>query len=213
MDFISEVLQEYITTHSDHEPEFLSQLNRETWARVLHPRMLSGAYQGRVLSMLSMMIQPSVVLEIGTFTGYSAMCWAEGLKPDGKVITIDINDELEEIATRYFKLTGTDQQIQLLTGDARTIIPSIEEQFDLVFIDADKENYGVYYNLVFDKVKPGGYIIADNVLWSGNVLKPTDEQDHDTRKISEFNQMISNDQRVNKVMLPVRDGLTVIRKK
>jgi caffeoyl-CoA O-methyltransferase len=191
----------------------LQNLNRETWAKVLMPRMLSGHLQGRVLAMFSKMIQPKRILEIGTYTGYSALCLAEGLTEEGKLITIDINEELESMVKRYIDASPYKNQISQLIGNAIKIIPEMNEQFDLVFIDADKENYSNYYDLVFEKLQPGGYIIADNVLWSGNVLKPTKEMDDETKAINEFNIKIQNDSRVENVLFPVRDGLMVVRKR
>jgi len=212
MDFLDEKLTSYVETHTKPESGLLQQLNRETWAKVLMPRMLSGHLQGRVLSMFCKMIQPDRILEIGTYTGYSALCMAEGLTPDGKLYTIDINEELEEIVQRYLKQSPYREKIITLTGNATSIIPGLNETFDLVFIDADKENYSNYYDLVFEKVKHGGYIIADNVLWSGNVLKKKSEMDEETQAIDSFNKKVINDNRVENVLFPVRDGLMVIRK-
>ena len=212
MDFLDEKLTSYVETHTKPESGLLQQLNRETWAKVLMPRMLSGHLQGRVLSMFCKMIQPDRILEIGTYTGYSALCMAEGLTPDGKLYTIDINEELEEIVQRYSKQSPYREKIITLTGNATSIIPGLNETFDLVFIDADKENYSNYYDLVFEKVKHGGYIIADNVLWSGNVLKKKSEMDEETQAIDSFNKKVINDNRVENVLFPVRDGLMVIRK-
>jgi len=212
MEFLDEKLTAYIDAHTVEEPATLAALNRETWAKILMPRMLSGHLQGRVLSMLSHMIQPVNVLEIGTYTGYSAICLAEGLAPGGRVTTIDINDELEEMIRRYIDLSGNTSRIHFLIGDATQLIPSLSETFDLVFIDADKENYSNYFDLVINKVRPGGYIIADNVLWSGNVLQPTAEMDAETRAIFDFNNKIHSDSRVTNVLFPIRDGLMVCRK-
>jgi caffeoyl-CoA O-methyltransferase len=213
MDFISEELVHYTESHTTPESELLQKLNRETWAKIIMPRMLSGHLQGRVLSMFSNMIKPSRILEIGTYTGYSAICLAEGLTPDGKLFTIDINEELESMVKRYVSESPARDKIITMTGNAMQIIPKLNEQFDLDFIDADKENYSNYYDLVFDKIKPGGYIIADNVLWSGNVLKSDSEMDEETKAINDYNNKIQNDPRVENVLFPVRDGLMVARKK
>ena len=212
MDFLDEKLTTYVEAHTKPESVLLQQLNRETWAKVIMPRMLSGHLQGRVLSMFSKMIQPARILEIGTYTGYSALCMAEGLTSDGKIYTIDINEELEEIVQRYIKQSPLGEKIITLTGNATTIIPGLHETFDLVFIDADKENYSNYYDLVFEKVRHGGYIIADNVLWSGNILKKKAEMDEETQAIDNFNKKVIDDNRVENVLFPVRDGLMVIRK-
>lgn len=175
------------------------------------PRMLSGHLQGRTLSFLSKLISPHNILEIGTYTGYSAICLSEGLSPNGKITTIDINEELEEFANHYFREAGIEQKINFLIGDATQIIPELHEEFDLVFIDADKSNYTNYYNLVLPKVKIGGYIIADNVLWSGKVVN-MDEVDTDTMNLRQFNDMVQQDENVENIMLPIRDGISVIKK-
>lgn len=213
MNFIDPKLEDYVRMHSENEPEVLNELNRKTHLSVLQPRMLSGHFQGRFLSMLSHMIKPDRVLEIGTYTGYSALCFAEGLNKNGKVITIDVNEELEELVQEYILKANAQDKVECLIGDATKIIPTLEEKFDIVFIDADKKNYCNYYNLVFDKVKNGGYIIADNVLWSGKVLDSYDSQDMDTKIISDYNKMVHDDERVQVVLLPIRDGLSIARKK
>lgn len=213
MDFIDRKLDEYICAHTEAEPELLYELNRKTHLSVLQPRMLSGHFQGRVLSMLSHMIQPENVLEIGTYTGYSALCFAEGLKPNGKIITIDINEELEDLVKEYLVKAKVQDKVKCLIGDAIEIIPTLKEEFDIVFIDADKKNYCNYYNLVIDKVKSGGYIIADNVLWSGKVLEKYETLDSETQVIMDFNKLVHDDPRVQEVLLPVRDGLMIARKK
>lgn len=213
MDFLPENIATYAEQHTDSEPGLLQKLNRETWAKVIMPRMLSGHLQGRVLAMFSKMIKPKAILEIGTYTGYSALCLAEGLPSDGRLITIDINEELYDMVNDFVKASEYRDQIQILTGDATKLIPEINITFDLVFIDADKENYSNYYHLIFDKVSQGGIIIADNVLWSGNILKPIHEMDAETLALHEFNEMIHRDERVESVLFPVRDGLMVIRKK
>jgi len=212
MEFIDEKLSAYTEQHTKPESELLQRLNRETWAKVIMPRMLSGHLQGRVLAMFSKMIQPKRILEIGTYTGYSAICLAEGLTTDGKLYTIDINEELESIVKRYISESLNANQIITMTGDATKLVPQLNEQFDLVFIDADKENYSNYYDLVFEKIRPGGYIIADNVLWSGNVLKNENEMDVETKAINNFNNKVQKDSRVENVLFPVRDGLMVVRK-
>lgn len=206
-------IDSYILDHIDAEDEVLNELNRETHLNVLGARMISGHLQGQVLTMISKMIHPKKILEIGTFTGYSAICLAKGLPNDGKLITIEIDDELESMASKYFEKAGVRHLIEQKIGFAIEIIQQLNEQFDLVFIDADKREYSTYYNLVFDKVKSGGYILADNILWSGKVLDKVNPDDLQTRGIVEFNEMIKNDRRVEKVILPLRDGMTVIRKK
>lgn len=214
MDFLDKRIEEYTENHTSPESEVLIELDRDTNMNILIPRMLSGHLQGRVLSMLSKMIQPKTILEIGTYTGYSAICLAEGLKENGKLYTIDINEELEDMARSYFEKANITKQVDFRIGNALDIIPEIkEDQFDLVFIDADKNNYLNYYELVIDRVNSGGYIIADNVLWSGKVTMETDKMDPDTFAINEFNKHILADSRVENVLFPIRDGLMVIRKK
>ena len=213
MEFLPEAIQEYVARHSDEESPLLARLNRETHAKVLAPRMLSGHVQGRVLSMLSHMIRPKLVLEIGTYTGYSALCMAEGLATDGKLITLDKNEELEAMVRGYISEAGLEAQIDYRLGDAMALIPEIDGPFDLVFIDADKINYYNYFKLVVDKVRSGGFIIADNVLWSGKVIETEKKIDKDTQAIIDFNRLIDADDRVENVLFPVRDGLMVIRRK
>ena len=213
MEFLPEAIQEYVARHSDEESPLLARLNRETHAKVLAPRMLSGHVQGRVLSMLSHMIRPKLVLEIGTYTGYSALCMAEGLATDGKLITLDKNEELESMVRGYISEAGLEAQIDYRLGDAMALIPEIDGPFDLVFIDADKINYYNYFKLVVDKVRPGGFIVADNVLWSGKVIETEKKIDKDTQAIIDFNRLIDADDRVENVLFPVRDGLMVIRRK
>ncbi len=210
MEFLEEALAKYIEQHTDEEPALLKELNRETQLKVLMPRMISGHFQGRVISMLTKMIRPKTILEIGTYTGYSALCFAEGLTEDGKIITIDINIELEDLVRSYFNKSEYRNKIEYQLGDAAEIIPTLNDKFDIVFIDADKENYSKYYDLVFDKVNKGGYIIADNVLWSGKVV--AEKIDKDTRAILEFNKKVQDDIRVENVLFPVRDGLLIARK-
>lgn len=206
-------LEEYITNHSDKEPENLAKLNRETHLRMLNPRMLSGHFQGRVLKMFCRMIQPANVLEIGTFTGYSALCMAEGMPTDGVLHTIDVDDELEDFILKNFSSSEFGSKIKLHIGDALEEIEKLDEIFDLVFIDADKMQYQAYYDAVLPKLKSNGFILVDNTLWAGKVLKPIESKDKDTLAIMSFNEYVANDQRVEKVLLPIRDGLTVIRKK
>lgn len=208
---ITEELQNLLLQYCEPESELLQRINRETNLKVLMPRMLSGHYQGRVLSMLSKLVNPKRILEVGTFTGYATLCLAEGLQPDGKLFTLDINVELEDMVRRNFADSAYEKQIVYLLGDAMKNIPQLDEVFDLVFIDADKKNNGSYYDLVIDKVRPGALIIVDNVLWSGKVL--SNQQDKDTKNIITFNDKIAKDPQVEKLILPVRDGLFVIRKK
>lgn len=212
MDFLPIAIEQYAQEHTSPEMKILSELSRETHAKVLRPRMLSGHLQGMFLQMISKIIQPKRILEIGTYTGYSAICLAQGLQNDGLLHTIDINDELESMIRRYIHKAQLTNKIVLHIGNALNIISSINESWDLVFIDADKENYLNYYDLIFEKVKPGGIIIADNVLWSGKVLDKN-ENDSETIAIRHFNQYIHEDTRVEHLLLPVRDGLMIIRKK
>jgi len=212
MEILPHDLQLYLEDHCDPEPTALQKINRETYLKVLRPHMLSGHYQGRLLSMLSKMMQPKRILEIGTFTGYATICLAEGLTEDGIIHTIEVNRELEEMLVQHFKSTDVDKKIQLHFGQAADIIVEMEENnFDIVFIDADKKNNLNYFQLIFDKVRSGGLIIIDNVLWKGKVYGS--EDDADTRSIRELNDVIGNDTRVEKLILPVRDGIMLIRKK
>jgi predicted O-methyltransferase YrrM len=213
MEFIDKKIEDYALAHSQSESEVLKKLNRDTHANVLMPRMLSGHMQGNLLSMFSKMIQPKQILEIGTYTGYSGICLAQGLQEGGKLHTIDINEELELMVRSFFKEAGLTNKISFYIGNALTIIPTIKETFDLVFIDADKKNYSAYYDLVFDKVRNGGYIISDNVLWSGKVLDASDKMDKETKAIDDFNKKIHSDTRVEHMLLPIRDGLMIVRKK
>ncbi|VAW23330.1 Uncharacterized SAM-dependent O-methyltransferase [hydrothermal vent metagenome] len=205
-------LENYILENIGAEDEILKELDRETYLKTLYPRMLSGHWQGKILAMISKMVRPGSILEIGTFTGYSAICLAKGLAPGGRLITIEVEDELEGFAKRYFKKAGLEEQITQIIGDAVEVIGRLDHQFDLVFIDADKRQYCDYYRLVFDKVPSGGYIIADNTLWGGKVINPPAENDVQAKGIVAFNELIRNDKRVEKVILPVRDGITIIRK-
>lgn len=213
MHFLPDEIEKYTTEHTAVESELLAKINRETHLKVMMPRMLSGHYQGRFLSMISKMIKPERILEIGTFTGYSALCFCEGLNENGKLITIDNNEELEDRVRGYFRESEYNDRINYIVGNAINVIPELNEKFDLVFIDADKENYINYYNLVFDKVNPGGYIIADNVLWSGKVLQPYEKLDKDTQILIDYSNMVHADNRVEPILLPIRDGLMVARKK
>jgi len=211
MDFLDEKITRYAETHTSPETALLSKINRETYSEVLMPRMLSGHLQGRVLSTFSRMLKPSRILEIGTYTGYSTLCLAEGLTADGKIITIDINEELEDRVRNYFAESQFATQIDFRIGNALEVIKEFSEDFDLVFIDADKENYLNYYDMVLPKVKEGGFIIADNVLWSGKVLDE-DSEDPETKVIRQFNDTVMNDKTVHPVLFPVRDGLMVVQK-
>jgi caffeoyl-CoA O-methyltransferase len=213
MHFLPQQIDDYIVAHTEKEPELLQKLNRETNQKVLQPRMLSGNYQGRILSMISKLLQPKTILEIGTYTGYSALCLAEGLKADGILHTIDVNEELVDLQKKYFDASSFKEQIKQHLGDATEIIPTLEEEFDLVFIDADKPNYPTYFKLVMEKLKPGGVILSDNVLWSGKVIQPLQDDDESTKALLEYNKLLVEDERLETVMLPVRDGLTISRRK
>ena len=206
-------LFDYILENSSPESEVLYDLNRHTHLNVVQPRMLSGHLQGKILEMISCMIRPEYILEIGTFTGYSAICLARGLKQNGKLITLEIDDELEHISLGYFNKAGLQNVIELIIGDALAIIPGINYKFDLVFIDGNKKDYIKYYNLIIEKVNSGGFILADNVLWDGKVTDPSEKDDPDTKAIIEFNKYVCNDKRVENVILPVRDGINIIKKK
>lgn len=213
MNFLPEKIDTYVVAHSQEEPQVLQELSKETWQKVLNPRMLSGAFQGRVLSMISKIVSPKNVLEIGTYTGYSAICIAEGLLDGGVIHTIDKNEELEDLQNKYFEKSGYRNAIKQYAGNALDIIPSIEEKFDLVFIDADKSNYPNYFQLVIDKMNSGGIILSDNVLWSGKVVEELDPKDIDTKALLEYNHLLNTDARVETVVLPIRDGLTITRVK
>ena len=213
MEFIDPKIDEYVSAHSEDEPLVLKELTRETWLKAINPRMLAGHLQGRTLSMISHMIKPKTALEIGTFTGYSAICLAEGLAENGKIITIDINEELEAFAKKYFVKAGIETKIEQRIGEAMELVPSITEELDLVFIDADKTNYANYYEMVLPKLRIGGYIIADNVLWSGKILEDSNKYDADTKALIDFNKKVQADNRVQNVLFPIRDGIQVIRKK
>ena len=211
MHFISQELEDYIEQHSQNEPELLVQLNRETYQKVLQPRMLSGHFQGRVLSMLSKLIRPQNILEIGTYTGYSALCLCEGMQEGGVLHTIDIKEELVDFQRKYFNKSVWGNQIHQHLGDALDVIPTLNLKFDLVFIDADKENYIHYFDLIVPMMNKGGIILSDNVLWSGKVIEAIKDNDLTTKILLEYNQLLKNDARVETVLLPIRDGLTVSR--
>ena len=213
MHFIPEELDNYVVAHTQDESKLLQQLNRETYQKILQPRMLSGHYQGRVLSMLSKLINPKNILEIGTYTGYSALCLAEGMQTNGELHTIDIDEELYDFQRKYFDKSKYGSQIYQHLGNALDIIPKLEMTFDLVFIDADKENYTNYFNCVIDKINSGGVILSDNVLWSGKVIEPLQKDDTSTPALIEYNTLLKNDARIETVILPIRDGLTISRKK
>lgn len=213
MHFLPEKIDNYVVKHSQKEPKILQELTKETWQKVLNPRMLSGAFQGRVLSMISKLIQPKSILEIGTYTGYSALCLAEGLSNDGQLYTIDKNEELEELQSKYFKKSDYKNQITQYVGNAINIIPTIKNKFDLVFIDADKSNYLNYFDLIINKMNTGGIILSDNVLWSGKVVEDVNPKDIDTKIILEYNKRLNEDERLETVLLPIRDGLTISRVK
>jgi len=211
MHFLSEDLEDYVAFHSQNEPELLAQLNKETYQKVLLPRMLSGHFQGRVLSMLSKLIRPISILEIGTYTGYATLCLCEGMRENGMVHTIDIKEELIDFQRKYFDKSPWGSQIVQHLGEALDIIPTIETKFDLVFIDADKENYLNYYELIVPKMNKVGIILSDNVLWSGKVVESLKEGDLSTKILLEYNKRLKDDIRVETVLLPIRDGLTVSR--
>ena len=213
MDFLPEKINTYVENHSQPEPALLRKLNRETWQKVLAPRMLSGHLQGRVLSMLSKLINPKYILEIGTYTGYSALCLAEGMQKEGGLHTIDINEELHDFQRRYFDASGFGEQIIQYTGNALEIIPKLSHTFDLVFIDADKSNYPKYLNIILPKLQSGSVILSDNVLWSGKVVKPVKKDDKDTEALLEYNKLLNEHPKLETVLLPIRDGLTISRVK
>ena len=211
MHFISEELEDYVSNHSQIEPELLAKLNKETHQKVLQPRMLSGHFQGRVLSMLSKIIRPTAILEIGTYTGYAALCLAEGLTENGTLDTIDVNEELVDFQKKYFDVSPWKDQIFHHLGDALEVIPTLDKKFDLVFIDADKENYIAYFNMIVPMMNKGGIILSDNVLWSGKVLEEVKSSDKTTQILLDYNKLVNEDKRVETVLLPIRDGLTVTR--
>jgi caffeoyl-CoA O-methyltransferase len=212
MNFLPENIERYVESHSQAEPELLQKLAHETWQKVINPRMLSGHLQGRVLKMFVQMMRAKNILEIGTYTGYSALCMAEGLPDDGCLITIDINDELQWIQDKYFSLSPHGHKIERHFGDARNLIPLFPIDFDLVFMDADKENYLHYYEMIIDRMKPGSIILIDNVLWSGKVIHDAHPNDRETLVMKELNSVVTIDNRVENILLPIRDGLMAIRK-
>lgn len=212
INFIDDNILNYSISKSEKESKLLNDLYRETYLKVLNPRMISGHYQGRILSLISKIISPKKILEIGTYTGYSAICLCEGMDKDGILHTIDNNKELVEIQNKYFKKANLEDKIVQHSGDAKNIIPSIDEEFDIVFIDADKESYPEYYDLIINKVRSGGIIIADNILWSGKILEKVEKDDQATKSIIEFNNKIIEDDRVKNIILPIRDGLNIVRK-
>jgi len=210
MEFLDKQIEDYISAHSDKEPQILADLNRETWAKVLMPRMLSGHIQGRVLSLFSNLLRPLNIIEIGTYTGYSALCLAEGIKKEGELHTIEINEEHALIAEKYFKKSKFSKNIKQHIGNALEIIPKINKKFQLAFIDADKENYSKYFDLIIEKIDVNGIIIADNVLWSGKVIQKN--MDDETKALNNYNKKVLNDSRVENILLSVRDGLMICRK-
>jgi predicted O-methyltransferase YrrM len=211
MDFIPKQIDDYVVKHSENEPELLQELNRETWQKVMVPRMLSGHFQGRILSMISKLVHPKNILEIGTYTGYSALCMAEGMQENGVIHTIDKNEELFSFQKKYFDKSDYKGQIKQYIGNALDIIPTIDAKFDLVFIDADKSNYSNYFHAIIDKMNKGGVILSDNVLWSGKVIEEIKPKDIDTPALIEYNKLMKEDPRIETVLLPVRDGLTISR--
>ncbi|MEC7265131.1 MAG: O-methyltransferase [Bacteroidota bacterium] len=211
MHFLSPLLESYIANHSEPEPPLLTELTRETHLKVVQPRMITGHFQGRVLSMLSKIINPAYILEIGTYTGYSALCLAEGLQKNGELHTIEVNEELHQLQRKYFDKSGFGSQIFQHTGDALDIIPTLDKNFDLVFIDAQKVNYDAYFEAVITKTKRGSIILSDNVLWSGKVVEPLQKGDKATEALLAYNEKLKTDPRVETVLLPIRDGLTLSR--
>ena len=211
MDFIPKQIDDYVVKHSENEPEILQELSRETWQKIMVPRMLSGHFQGRILSMISKLVHPKNILEIGTYTGYSALCMAEGMQENGTLHTIDKNEELFDFQKKYFDKSDYKSQIKQYLGNALDIIPTIDAKFDLVFIDADKSNYSNYFHTIINKMNKGGVILSDNVLWSGKVIEEIKSKDLDTPALIEYNKLMKEDPRIETVLLPVRDGLTISR--
>ncbi|MEL0225428.1 MAG: O-methyltransferase [Flavobacteriaceae bacterium] len=212
MEFISNTLYDYVVAHSQEEPPLLADLSRQTHLKVLQPRMLSGPLQGRILSVLAKLLQPKKILEVGTFTGYATLCLAEGLDSDGQIDTLDKNEELVDFQRSFFDRSPWGKQIHQYCGDAIEIIPTLEGEYDLVFLDADKKNYLNYLELILPKIKKGGLLLSDNVLWSGKVLEETQKNDRDTAVLKEFNQKLAQHSQLETVLLPLRDGLTLSRK-
>ena len=213
MDFLPKKIDQYAVSHSEDEPELLKELAHETWQKVLVPRMLSGHFQGRILSLLSKLVKPKTILEIGTYTGYSALCMAEGLQKDGVIHTIDKNEELFDFQRKYFDRSEYGGQIKQYLGDALEVISKLNEKFDMAFIDADKSNYPNYFQAIIGKMNQGGIILSDNVLWSGKVVVAPNSKDEDTRALIAYNKLLKEDKRVETVLLPIRDGLTISRVK
>ena len=213
MYFLPEALDNYVVDHSENEPDLLNQLTRETYQKILQPIMLSGPYQGRILSMISKLKQPKSILELGTFTGYATLCLAEGLEKDGEIHTIDINEELVDFQRKYFDKSDYGHQIHQHLGSAIDVLPKLDKTFDLVFIDADKPNYVNYFHLIINKLNTGGIIISDNVLWHGKVIEELDPKDKSTKAVLEYNTLLKEDPRIESVLLPIRDGLTISRKR
>tara|TARA_B110000977_G_scaffold46038_1_gene62550 strand:+ start:10204 stop:10845 length:642 start_codon:yes stop_codon:yes gene_type:complete len=213
MDFLDSVIEQYALEHSEVESTLLNELNRQTHIKVIQPRMLSGHLQGRILSLLSQSIRPKTILEIGTYTGYSALCMAEGLQKNGQLYTIDNNKEIAPFAKKYFNKSSYKNLIKMIVGNALDVIPDLNLKWDLVFIDADKENYSNYFDAIIENVNQGGMIIADNVLWSGKVTKPTSKNDVETQALKSFNEKVHSDSRVSNVLMPVRDGMMIMIKK
>ena len=213
MDFLDSVIEQYALEHSEGESALLNELNRQTHIKVIQPRMLSGHLQGRILSLLSQSIRPKIILEIGTYTGYSALCMAEGLQKNGQLYTIDNNKEIAPFAKKYFNKSSYKNLIKMIVGNALDVIPDLNLKWDLVFIDADKENYSNYFDAIIENVNQGGMIIADNVLWSGKVTKPTSKNDVETQALKSFNEKVHSDSRVSNVLMPVRDGMMIMIKK
>lgn len=211
MNLLPEKIETYVTNHSEDEPKLLQELSKETWQKVLVPRMLSGHFQGRILSLISKLVTPKNILEIGTYTGYSALCLAEGMQINGALYTIDKNEELAALQKNYFDKSDYKNQIHQYLGNALDVIKALNLKFDLVFIDADKSNYSNYFHAIIDKMNAGGVIISDNVLWSGKVIEPIQSKDKDTPALIEYNKLLKNDPRVETVLLPIRDGLTISR--
>ncbi len=211
MDFVDKKIMDYVINHSEDEPELLKKLTKETYQKILQPRMLSGHPQGRILSLLSKMIRPKKVLEIGTYTGYGTICLAEGLPDDGKIITIDKNEEIIDFQNKYFERSGYREKIIQLNGEALDIIETLDDKFDIVFLDADKENYIKYYKSVSDKIVKGGILISDNVLWSGKVLDQSKSSDLETEILNKFNKLLKNDKKFETVIIPIRDGVSISR--
>ncbi len=213
MDFLPEKIDTYAVNHSEDEPQLLQELSRETWQKIMVPRMLSGHFQGRILSMVSKLVNPKSILEIGTYTGYSALCMAEGMQESGTLHTIDKNEELFDFQRKYFDKSDYGSNMKQYVGNALDIIPLIDEKFDMVFIDADKSNYTNYFHAIINKMNAGGVILSDNVLWSGKVVEEIQPKDIDTPALIEYNKLLKNDSRIETVLLPIRDGLTISRVK